>query len=68
MAPYERCVLLAFFSQARPTMSSLTLRGLSLILSGSGADESFSESMLRYRTSLPESLGGLTDQVMYLLY
>jgi hypothetical protein len=62
MASYERCVLVAFFSQARSTMSSLTLRRLSLILSASGADGSFSETILRYQTSLSESLGGRPDK------
>jgi hypothetical protein len=62
MASYERCVLVAIFSQARLTISSLTLRRPSLILSASGADRSFSETILRYWTSLSESLGDRPDQ------
>jgi hypothetical protein len=49
--------IVAFYCQARPTVSSLTFSPLSLVISASGADGSFSERILRYRASLSESLG-----------
>jgi hypothetical protein len=55
-------VCIEAFSLNAPTVSSPTFGLLPLIISASDVDESLSESVLRYRRSLSESLGCRRDQ------